>query len=125
MKTIQYECRPGQIRSRVYDVILFYNDENWDVIKNTFSLHYDPQFWEYNKYVFFPVQRDKWDGATDAPQNLRTLVASADVLLRAMPSSSDNDLFIAGFFGMKLYAIIPASRFAAKLLTERCLVWSI
>ena len=98
MKTIQYECRPGQIRSRVYDVILFYNDENWDVIKNTFSLHYDPQFWEYNKYVFFPVQRDKWDGATDAPQNLRTLVASADVLLRAMPSSSDNDLFIAGFF---------------------------
>lgn len=98
MKIIQYECRPGQIRSRVYDVMLFYNDENWDVIKNTYLLHYDPLFWEYNKYIFFPVQREKWDGATDAPQNLRTLVASADVLLRAMPSSSEKDLFIAGFF---------------------------
>ena len=98
MKIIQYECRPGQIRSRVYDVMLFYNDENWDVIKNTYLLHYDPLFWEYNIYIFFPVQREKWDGATDAPQNLRTLVASADVLLRAMPSSSEKDLFIAGFF---------------------------
>ena len=34
-------------------------------------------------------------------------------------------IFIEGFFGMKLYSIIPASRFAAKLLTDRCLVWSI
>lgn len=98
MKTIQYECRPGQIRSRVYDVILFYNDDNWNVIKNAYALHYDPLFWDYNKYIFFPVQREKWATPSDAPQNLRTLVASADVLLRAMPSSADNDLFIAGFF---------------------------
>ena len=98
MKTIQYECRPGQIRSRVYDVILFHNDENWDVVKQTYALHYDPYFWDFNKYIFFPVQREKWNGAADAPQNLRTLVASADVLLRAMPSSTDKDLFIAGYF---------------------------
>ena len=52
----------------------------------------------YNKYVFFPVQREKWNGSPDAPQNLRTLVASADVLLRAIPASTDKDLFIAGFF---------------------------
>ena len=49
MKTIQYECRPGQIRSRVYDVILFYNDENWDVIKNTFSLHGESELYTNEK----------------------------------------------------------------------------
>ena len=33
-------------------------------------------------------------------------------------------IFIDGFFGKKLYAIIPAIRFDAKLSIERCLVCS-
>lgn len=98
MKTIQYECRPGQLRSTVYDVLLFNNEENRDVIQQTYALHYDPDFKDYNQYVFFPVQREKWNGAEDTPQNLRTLVASADILLRAVPSTADKDLFVAGIF---------------------------
>ena len=34
-------------------------------------------------------------------------------------------MFIDGFFGKRLYAISPATRFVAKLSTERCLVCSI
>ena len=98
MKTIQYECRPGQLRSTVYDVLLFNNEENWGVIQQAYALHYDPDFKDYNKYVFYPVQREKWNGAEDTPQNLRTLVASADVLLRAVPSTANKDLFVAGFY---------------------------
>lgn len=98
MKIIKYECRPDQLKSTVYDVLIFNNEENWSILQKTYSLHYDPAFRDYNKYVFFPVQREKWNGSPDAPQNLRTLVASADVLLRAIPASTDKDLFIAGFF---------------------------
>ena len=98
MKTIKYECRPGQLRSSVYDVLLFNNEENWGVIQQTYALHYDPDFKDYNQYVFFPVQREKWNGTEDTPQNLRTLVASADILLRAVPSTADKDLYVAGFF---------------------------
>ena len=34
-------------------------------------------------------------------------------------------IFIAGFFGCKLWAINPTRRLVAKLSIERCLVWSI
>lgn len=98
MKIIKYECRPNQLRSTVYDVLIFNNEENWSILQKAYSLHYDQAFREYNKYVFFPVQREKWNGSPDAPQNLKTLVASADVLLRAVPSTAEKDLFVAGFF---------------------------
>lgn len=98
MKTIQYECRPGQLRSSVYDVLLFNNEENLGIIQQTYAFHYDPDFKDFNKYIYYPVQRDKWDGAEDSPQNLHTLVASADVLLRVVPSTAEKDLFVAGFF---------------------------
>ena len=98
MEIIKYECKPEQLRSSIYDVLVFISEENKSVMEQIRTLTYDPEFSEYNQYIFFPVYRPKWRGTVDTPNNLRTLVASADVLLRALPSSTNNDLFVAGIF---------------------------
>lgn len=98
MKTIQYECRPGQLRSTIYDVLVFINEDNKALLERVKELTYDPDFSEYDKYQFYPVRREKWAGSPDAPQNLRTLLASADVIARCVPTTEDKDVFLAGFF---------------------------
>lgn len=98
MKTIQYECRPGQLRSMIYDVLVFINEDNKALLDRVKELTYDPDFSEYDKYQFYPVRREKWAGSPDAPQNLRTLLASADVIARCVPTTEDKDVFLAGFF---------------------------
>ena len=98
MKTIQYECRPGQLRSTIYDVLVFINEDNKALLERVKELTYDPDFSEYDKYQFYPVRREKWAGSPDAPQNLRTLLASADVIARCVPTTEDKDIFVAGFF---------------------------
>lgn len=98
MKTIQYECRPGQLRSTIYDVLVFINEDNKSLLGRVSELIYNPDFSEYNKYQFYPVRREKWAGSPDAPQNLRTLLASADVIARCVPTTEDKDVFLAGFF---------------------------
>jgi hypothetical protein len=98
MKTIQYECRPGQLRSTIYDVLVFINEENKALLERVKELTYNPDFSEYDKYQFYPVRREKWAGSPDAPQNLRTLLASADVIARCVPATEDKDIFLAGFF---------------------------
>ena len=98
MKTIQYECRPGQLRSTIYDVLVFINEDNKALLERVKELTYDPDFSEYDKYQFYPVRREKWAGSPDAPQNLRTLLASADVIAKCVPTTEDKDVFLAGFF---------------------------
>ena len=98
MKTIQYECRPGQLRSTIYDVLVFINEDNKALLERVKELTYDPDFSEYDKYQFYSVRREKWAGSPDAPQNLRTLLASADVIARCVPTTEDKDVFLAGFF---------------------------
>jgi len=98
MKTIQYECRPGQLRSTIYDVLVFINEDNKALLERVKELTYDPDFSEYDKYQFYPVRREKWAGSPDAPQNLRTLLAQADVIARCVPTTEDKDIFLAGFF---------------------------
>ena len=98
MKTIQYECRPGQLRSTIYDVLVFINEENKALLERVKELTYNPDFSEYDKYQFYPVRREKWAGSPDAPQNLRTLLAQADVIARCVPTTEDKDIFLAGFF---------------------------
>jgi len=98
MKTIQYECRPGQLRSTIYDILVFINEDNKALLERVKELTYDPDFSEYDKYQFYPVRREKWAGSPDAPQNLRTLLASADVIARCVPATEDKDVFLAGFF---------------------------
>ena len=98
MKTIQYECRPGQLRSTIYDMLVFINEDNKALLERVKELTYDPDFSEYDKYQFYPVRREKWAGSPDAPQNLRTLLASADVIARCVPTTEDKDVFLAGFF---------------------------
>lgn len=98
MKTIQYECRPGQLRSTIYQVLVFINEENKALMERVAELTYDPDFSDYNRYQFYPVHREKWAGSPDAPQNLRTLLAQADVLVRCVPTTEDKDVFMAGFF---------------------------
>ena len=98
MKTIQYECRPGQLRSTIYDVLVFINEDNKALLERVKELTYDQDFSEYDKYQFYPVRREKWAGSPDAPQNLRTLLASADVIARCVPTTEDKDVFLAGFF---------------------------
>ena len=98
MKTIQYECRSGQLRSTIYDVLVFINEDNKALLERVKELTYDPDFSEYDKYQFYPVRREKWAGSPDAPQNLRTLLASADVIARCVPTTEDKDIFVAGFF---------------------------
>lgn len=98
MKTIQYECRPGQLRSTIYHVLVFINEDNKALTERVAELTYDPDFSDYDKYQFYPVHREKWAGSPDAPQNLRTLLAQADVLVRCVPTTEDKDVFMAGFF---------------------------
>ena len=98
MKTIQYECRPGQLCSTIYDVLVFINEDNKALLERVKELTYDPDFSEYDKYQFYPVRREKWAGSPDAPQNLRTLLASADVIAKCVPTTEDKDVFLAGFF---------------------------
>ncbi len=98
MKTIQYECRPGQLRSTIYDVLVFINEDNKALLERVKELTYDPDFSEYDKYQFYSVRREKWAGSPDATQNLRTLLASADVIARCVPTTEDKDVFLAGFF---------------------------
>jgi hypothetical protein len=71
MKTIQYECRPGQLRSTIYQILIFINKDNRSLLGQVRNLTYDPDFSEYNKYQFYSVTREKWAGYADAPQNLR------------------------------------------------------
>ena len=98
MKTIQYECRPGQLRSTIYQVLVFINEDNKALLERVSELTYDPEFADLNKYQFYPVRREKWTGSPDAPQNLRNLLAQCDVLVRCVPSTEDKDVFMAGFF---------------------------
>lgn len=98
MKTIQYECRPGQLRSTIYQVLVFINEDNKALLERVSELTYDPEFADLNKYQFYPVCREKWAGSPDAPQNLRNLLAQCDVLARCVPSTEDKDVFMAGFF---------------------------
>lgn len=98
MKTIQYECRPGQLRSTIYQVLVFINEDNKALLERVSELTYDPEFADQNKYQFYPVCREKWAGSPDAPQNLRNLLAQCDVLARCVPSTEDKDVFMAGFF---------------------------
>ena len=98
MKTIQYECRPGQLRSTIYQVLVFINEDNKALLERVSELTYDPEFADLNKYQFYPVSREKWAGSPDAPQNLRNLLAQCDVLARCVPSTEDKDVFMAGFF---------------------------
>ena len=53
MKTIQYECRPGQLRSTIYQIVIFINEDNRSLLGQVRNLTYDPDFSEYNKYQFF------------------------------------------------------------------------
>lgn len=98
MKTIQYECRPGQLCSTIYQVLVFINEDNKALLERISELTYDPEFDDCDKYQFYPVLREKWAGSPDAPQNLRTLLAQADVLVRCVPTTEDKDVFMAGFF---------------------------
>jgi len=98
MKIIQYECRPGQLRSTIYQVLVFINEDNKALTERVAELAYDPEFADLNKYQFYPVCREKWAGSPDAPQNLRNLLAQCDVLARCVPSTEDKDVFMAGFF---------------------------
>ena len=97
MKTIQYECRPGQLRSTIYQILIFINEDNKLLMEQVRNLTYDSDFSDYNKYQFYPVTREKWAGSADAPQNLRTLLAQADVIIRCIPTTEDKDVFLAGF----------------------------
>jgi len=98
MKIIQYECRPGQLRSTIYQVLVFINEDNKALTERVAEWTYDPEFADLNKYQFYPVCREKWAGSPDAPQNLRNLLAQCDVLARCVPSTEDKDVFMAGFF---------------------------
>ena len=55
MKTIQYECRPGQLCSTIYQVLVFINEDNKALLERISELTYDPEFDDCDKYQFYPV----------------------------------------------------------------------
>ena len=48
MEIIKYECKPEQLRSSIYDVLVFISEENKSLMEQIQTLTYDPEFSEYN-----------------------------------------------------------------------------